>query len=144
MHSERPGPGLRKAQQAQQLRTREQELEEQLVEARRARVAAEQEIDSGPDEDPLAPERSMFHAAFVAVVDELDRMGWSRNRTARHFKVHGTTLFELYNEGFRKRKQLQGHCAVRCAMLPERAFLIWRAFEDGWRREALLRTGTDG
>jgi hypothetical protein len=134
-------PGIRKAHA---LRTREQELEEQLAETRRARAAAEQEAESGPDEDPLAPERSMFHAAFVAVVDELDLMGWSRRRTARFFKIHGTTLFELYNEGFRRRKQLQGHCAVRCAMLPERAFLVWRGLEDSWRREALLRTGTDG
>lgn len=133
-------PGLHKAQV---LRTREQELEEELAETRRARVVAEREDDSGPAEDPLAPERSMFHAAFVAVIDELDRMGWSRRASARFFKIHGTTLFELYNDGFRRRKQLHGHCAVRCAMLPERAYVVWKQHEDDWRREA-LRTGTDG
>jgi hypothetical protein len=132
------GPGIRKAEA---LRTREQELEEQLAKTRRARVAAEDE-GSGPDEDPLAPERSMFHAAFVAVIHELDLMGWKRRRSARFFKIHPTTLCELYTEGFRQRKQLQGHCAVRMAMLPERAFVVWRTIEDSWRLEA-LRTGTD-
>lgn len=132
-------PGIRRASE---LRTREQELEEELEALRRARQEA-QEAESETDRDPLAPERRMFHAAFKAVVDELRQMGWADTRTGRFFKLSKTTIFELYNEGFRRRKQLQGHVAVRAAMLPERAYRVWKQHEDSWRSEA-LRTGTYG
>jgi hypothetical protein len=104
-----------------------------LADVRRHLDELERELQARPlaktNADPRAEARCTVHAAFVAAIDHLEELGWSRGRIARYIGVELTTLSGWYDDGDKRRSQLPfwvlRRLPVEARAIVMRAILDW-------------------
>jgi hypothetical protein len=138
----RPGIARCPSPRLAELEDEEKRLEALLAAKKRERVAAEELLNAV--ESCVDVDRCTIHAAFKSAIVTLDKLGWSRSRTAQHFNVSPTTIHEWFTTGDRQRKQLPAWILPGIWRLPEPALNAFKAEMTEWRFGASFRTGSDG